>query len=151
MRLDRTKETTGERSRASRPRALAIVLAVGILQGGCAPVSSDPGHDADALARQLLSFTLPIQHAAGEASFERWCVSCHGPRGAGSAVGPPLVHRVYRPAHHGDAAFRLAVSRGVRAHHWTYGDMPPVPEVATEEIEAIVGYLRWLQRQVGIE
>ncbi|MDH3223897.1 MAG: cytochrome c, partial [Gemmatimonadota bacterium] len=87
----------------------------------------------------------------GESSFERWCVSCHGPRGAGSAVGPPLVHRVYRPAHHGDAAFRLAVTRGVRAHHWTYGDMPPVPEVASDEADAIVDYLRWLQRQVGIE
>ncbi|NNM34672.1 MAG: cytochrome c [Gemmatimonadetes bacterium] len=133
------------------PVGASITAGLALFSFGCGPPNADPNHDAARLARELNQFSLPAEHEAGEQTFTRFCVSCHGPRGAGSDVGPPLVHRVYRPAHHGDAAFRLAVSRGVRAHHWTFGDMPPVPQVPPEEIDAVVAYLRWLQRQVGIE
>ena len=118
---------------------------------GCGAPNADPDHDATALAAQLGTLSLPAEHQAAEATFEQWCVSCHGSRGSGSDVGPPLVHVVYRPAHHADAAFRLAVTRGVRAHHWTFGDMPPVPDLPPERIDPVVEYLRWLQREVGIE
>lgn len=122
-----------------------------LLLMGCGPPNADPDHDAARLARELGQLSLPAELEVGEESFNQRCLSCHGTRGAGSDVGPPLVHRVYRPAHHGDAAFRLAISRGVRAHHWTFGDMPAVPDVPPAEVDALVEYLRWLQRQVGIE
>ncbi|MGH7317985.1 MAG: c-type cytochrome, partial [Candidatus Rokuibacteriota bacterium] len=64
---------------------------------------------------------------------------------------PPLVHRIYRAAHHADVAFELAVRRGVRAHHWRFGDMPPEPAVARVEIVQITRYVRELQRANGIE
>jgi hypothetical protein len=70
---------------------------------------------------------------------------------AGSAVGPTLVHRVYQPGHHADVAFELAVRRGVPAHHWRFGDMPPQPAVAPTEIAQITRYVRELQRANGIE
>jgi hypothetical protein len=61
------------------------------------------------------------------------------------------VNRVYAPNHHADFAFLLAVEQGVRAHHWGFGDMPPVPGVSREEAMEITAYVRWLQREVGIE
>ena len=74
-----------------------------------------------------------------------------GPAGDGTTQGPPLVHIIYEPNHHADVAFLLAARNGVQAHHWRFGDMPPVPGVTDEIVLEIVGYIRWLQRQVGIE
>ena len=87
----------------------------------------------------------------GQAAYDRHCAECHGPDAAGSEEGPPLVHPIYRPAHHGDVAFALAVQRGVLAHHWRFGDMPAQPEVREDEIAAITRYVRELQVANGIE
>lgn len=95
--------------------------------------------------------TLSPAAEAGRAAYDRRCLQCHGPHGAGSAAGPPLVHRVYRSAHHADVAFALAVRRGVRAHHWRFGDMPPQVDAPPEEVEAITRYIRELQRRNGID
>lgn len=94
---------------------------------------------------------LPAELATGRATFHARCATCHGFRATGSGRGPPLAHPVYRPAHHADAAFRLAVANGVRAHHWSYGDMPPVAGVEPAAVERIIAYVRWLQRQAGID
>jgi len=88
---------------------------------------------------------------AGADVFDRRCSTCHGRNAAGSSAGPPLVHRVYRSAHHADVAFALAIQRGVRSHHWKLGDMPPQPGLSAREIETIVRYVRELQRANGIE
>ena len=95
--------------------------------------------------------TSPPEVAQGKALFVENCSVCHGPAGDGTTQGPPLVHIIYEPSHHADAAFILAARNGVRAHHWRFGDMPPLPDVAEETVLEIVGYIRWLQRQVGIE
>ena len=87
---------------------------------------------------------------AGREVFAWRCAQCHGAHGGGGA-GPPLVHPIYRPAHHADVAFNLAVARGVRAHHWRLGDMPPQPDVGPAEIAAITRYVRELQAANGIE
>lgn len=78
------------------------------------------------------------------------CAACHGGRADGTDVGPPLVHRLYVPGHHSDAAFQSAVKNGVFAHHWDFGDMPAVAGVSEEEVAAIVGYVRGLQREAGL-
>ena len=82
---------------------------------------------------------------------DRRCSTCHGRNAAGSGAGPPLVHRIYRPAHHADVAFALAIQRGVRSHHWKFGDMPPQPGLSAREVETLVRYVRELQRANGIE
>ena len=87
---------------------------------------------------------------AGKSLFARHCMRCHGPEARGTRIGPPLVHRIYEPSHHADAAFFLAVKRGVRSHHWKFGDMPPVPGLGPEEVALIVKYVRRLQRAAGI-
>ena len=86
----------------------------------------------------------------GKSLFSRNCMRCHGPEAKGTRIGPPLVHKYYEPSHHGDGAFFLAVTRGVKSHHWKFGDMQPVPGVAPEEVALIVQYVRWLQRKAGI-
>jgi hypothetical protein len=60
------------------------------------------------------------------------------------------VHRIYDPGHHADEAFLLAVRRGVRAHHWQFGDMPAVSAVSPDEVKLIIAYVRDLQKRAGI-
>jgi hypothetical protein len=64
--------------------------------------------------------------------------------------GPPLPWKIYAPSHPGNASFSQAVQQGVRAHHWRYGHMPPIPEVTPEEVIQVIAYTRWLQQQVGL-
>ncbi|WP_274626824.1 c-type cytochrome [Arvimicrobium flavum] len=87
----------------------------------------------------------------GEKAFDAVCAACHGENAAGTEVGPPLVHRIYEPSHHGDQAFELAVANGVRAHHWKFGNMPPQPGLTKADVATIVAYVRELQRANGID
>jgi mono/diheme cytochrome c family protein len=103
-----------------------------------------------AYAAALASIETPPDLTAGETLFDTHCSACHGGKALGTDAGPPLVHIVYEPGHHADAAFVLAVQRGVRAHHWRFGDMPPLPAVSPEQTGEIIRYVRFLQRQVGI-
>lgn len=89
--------------------------------------------------------------AAGKALFEKNCASCHGVGLNGTDKGPPFLHRVYLPSHHGDVAFQLAAKNGVRAHHWKFGDMEPVKGVTPDDVAHITAYVRTRQRQAGIK
>jgi cytochrome c len=93
---------------------------------------------------------LSAQATSGEAAFNENCVACHGDNASGSDQGPPLIHNIYNPGHHADAAFFMAASRGVRAHHWPYGSMPPQPQVSRNQMIDIVRYIRELQAANGI-
>lgn len=106
--------------------------------------------DADAVIVVALP-PLSAVAEAGRTAYDRLCAQCHGVHGGGSTTGPALVHPVYRPVHHADVAFKLAVRRGVRAHHWRFGDMPPQGDIGADDLEAIVQYIRELQRANGIE
>jgi mono/diheme cytochrome c family protein len=94
---------------------------------------------------------IPAEYTGGATAFAANCASCHGEFARGTDVGPPLVHPYYVPSHHADVAFRFAVQRGVAAHHWGFGDMPAQPQVTEQELDAIVPYVRWLQREAGIQ
>ena len=78
------------------------------------------------------------------------CRQCHGTGLAGTNRGPPLVHEIYRPGHHPDAAFITAVRIGVRRHHWDFGNMPPVPDLSDAELAAIIQFIREEQAQAGV-
>jgi len=96
--------------------------------------------------------TLSAPAYFGQIAFERACASCHGTNGAGgTGKGPPLIHPIYEPGHHGDTAFLRAAMAGVQAHHWNFGDMPPVEGITDETVALIVAYVRELQRANGIE
>ena len=87
----------------------------------------------------------------GKFAFENKCSACHGINAAGTDTGPPLIHNLYRPGHHGDAAFSAAAANGVVAHHWRFGDMPRVPGGVPEtDMRWIVQYIRELQQANGV-
>ena len=87
----------------------------------------------------------------GKMGFDAKCAACHGTNAAGvQGSGPPLVHKIYEPGHHGDMSFFLAVRRGTRSHHWRFGDMPPVEGLTESDVANIVAYVRALQRENGI-
>lgn len=93
--------------------------------------------------------------ANGKKLFDKHCAACHGSdlkgNDKGDKKGPPLLHKIYEPSHHGDAAFQLAAKNGVRAHHWPFGDMAPVPQVTPDDVAHITAYVRAEQRKVGIQ
>jgi len=86
----------------------------------------------------------------GRVLYQKNCAVCHGVDLKGSDKGPSFLHRVYEPSHHGDIAFQLAAKNGVRAHHWQFGDMKPVPAVTPDEVAHITAYIRAAQRKAGI-
>jgi mono/diheme cytochrome c family protein len=102
----------------------------------------------------IVAVTVPAldgNTALGAQIFNAKCAACHGENAAGShGNGPPLVHKIYEPGHHGDAAFLLAVQNGVTAHHWRFGNMAPVEGLTRGDVASIVAYVRTLQRANGI-
>lgn len=116
-------------------RQLAVIFALGLIVS-IIPVSSSNGADTAAI---------------GAASFDAYCSKCHGLKGVGTDKGPPLVHKIYEPNHHSDMSFRWAAERGVVAHHWTFGNMPKVAGIKPDEVEAVIKYVRQLQRDAGIQ
>lgn len=104
-----------------------------------------------AMAQVVLPEMLSENAEIGKVAFEAKCAVCHGANAAGQdGVAPPLVHKIYEPSHHGDAAFLLAAKNGVRAHHWRFGNMPPVEGVTDGDVKMITAYVRELQRANGI-
>lgn len=122
-----------------------IIVGVGFILGGVYLTRQ---------AQQEVTVVVPElspEATVGMTAFETYCFECHGKNAAGTDKGPPLVHPVYRPAHHGDFSFVRAVTNGVPQHHWLFGSMPPQPQVSRQEIDQIIVYLRELQRANGIE
>lgn len=90
---------------------------------------------------------IPFKYAEGQVLFDENCSACHGVKLTGSDQGPPLIHGFYKPSHHGDAAFYRAALKGVRAHHWNFGDMPAVVGMTKQKMDSIVPYIRYIQTQ----
>lgn len=97
-----------------------------------------PAHDLSERAR------------AGEELFNANCQACHGPDASGTEQGPTFLSRIYHPGHHADFSFVNAVRGGVRAHHWSFGDMPAVPGLSDDEVQQVICYVRELQRAGGL-
>jgi len=135
-------------------RSCTVVLISAAAMAAC-DAGSEAGAErsADEIRALLpeVAEAAPAQVTGGKTLFEQFCSVCHGPVADGTEQGPPLAHRIYEPSHHGDAAFMLAVRIGVRAHHWRFGDMEPLPQVTDDMVREILAYVRWLQRQVGID
>ncbi|MBO6604565.1 MAG: c-type cytochrome [Roseicyclus sp.] len=142
----------------------AIVLIAGIAGAGwwlSSPKAGDPGSPAQqetaaiAQGAPMVEVRLPDSLSGraqiGQRAFEVTCAVCHsGNAAAREGIAPPLVHRIYEPGHHADEAFQRAVQYGVRAHHWEFGNMPPVEGVTRADVMAITVYIRELQRANGI-
>ncbi|MFG6584057.1 c-type cytochrome [Sulfitobacter sp. 1A12779] len=131
--------------------AAALVFAGGHIwwQAEEAPA---PAASGAAMVKVTVPESLSGPAQIGAQAFEAQCAACHGGNAAGrEGVGPPLIHKIYEPSHHGDASFMVAATNGVRQHHWSFGNMPPVEGIAPAEVESIVTYVREVQRANGID
>lgn len=135
--------------------AAAAIAVVYWLSNGDGDTASSDATKARPNGAPMVQITLPETLSAnaefGKRAFDAKCADCHGANAAGQdGVAPPLVHKIYEPSHHGDAAFLLAAKNGVRAHHWRFGSMPAVEGVTDGDVKMIVAYVRELQRANGI-
>ncbi|NOY16945.1 MAG: cytochrome c [Gammaproteobacteria bacterium] len=126
--------------------ALLTILSLSVLLASCEQDSQDrrglpriPGPDFKADAQ------------SGKVLFSANCAKCHGVNLRGTNNGPPFLNKAYRPGHHGDMAFHLAVSTGVRQHHWKFGDMPVIAGLSGENVANIIAYVRREQKKAGIK
>ena len=88
----------------------------------------------------------------GKRIFEAKCASCHGQNAVGQkGIAPPLIHKFYEPSHHGNESIQRAVALGVPAHHWPFGDMPPIEGLTRGDVSTVISYIRELQRANGIK
>lgn len=81
---------------------------------------------------------------------EATCATCHGADLRGTSMGPSFLDAIYAPNHHPDVAFHAAVKNGVQPHHWAFGPMPPLPHLDTDDVDAIIAFVRDAQRKAGI-
>lgn len=146
-----------------KQKILMGVIALGVAGGAYVltrpdaptpPPTNEASADTD--GAPLVSVTLPdtlsSEAQIGKTAFDAVCADCHGDNAAGrDGYGPPLIHKVYEPSHHGDMAFQLAVQRGVPAHHWSFGNMPPQDGLTQGDVKAITTYVREVQRANGIQ
>ena len=134
----------------SLPRRLSLLAPLGVaaLVASLALVAACGG-DEDTPPVVTPGATPPAT-LDGETLFRQSCAVCHGIDLQGTNQGPPFLDRVYHPNHHSDAAFRLAVQRGVIAHHWRFGNMPKIEGLSDEQVEAIIAYVRQQQQLAGL-
>jgi mono/diheme cytochrome c family protein len=121
---------------------LALIMAIFVVACGSG--------GATAQSKQANAVPVPTEFTKGEQLFSANCAICHGEQARGTPQGPPLVNKIYEPSHHPDITFLMAVRGGVRQHHWQFGNMLPLPAVTDEQVKDITAYIRWLQRQAGI-
>jgi len=138
--------------RTARVGAVAVLTVVTILLfaacgGGVeedyAATQTHEAHDSASTA--VIAGEHSETGLAGKKLFAANCTQCHGENAMGTNQGPPLVHVIYEPGHHGNASFVIAVARGVRAHHWDFGNMPAVEGLSIDEISQVICYVRELQ------
>ena len=114
-------------------------------------MTSGPKDPPEELSENALQVVHSSQGRKGKILFKENCVECHGKDALGTDKGPTFIHKIYEPDHHGDMAFLYAIQRGVKAHHWPFGDMAPIAkELSDREIAYIVRYVRELQKANGI-
>ena len=136
-----------------RPAFIPVVvalLALTLALAGCAGGDGDDGGGIAGNSGNGAGAALSAKARQGEIAFNARCAVCHGANAVGTGLGPPLAHRIYEPGHHQDFAIRSAIRNGVAAHHWQFGDMPPVPGVSDADVAAIICYVRAVQRDAGI-
>ena len=99
---------------------LAVVFALGVaVYIALRQEGADVAEAVDGAGGAIVQVSLPAELSPdaeiGKRVFEARCAACHGKNAGGvEGSGPPLVHVIYEPSHHGDASFLLAVRNGVR-------------------------------------
>ncbi len=126
------------------------VLVVGALLGGLYVMFAGGGNNRPTSRASVIIPSLGPVATEGQQLFRQNCAACHGENAGGTRQGPPLIHKYYRPGHHADGAFYRAAALGVRAHHWRFGNMPPIGTVTQNDVSKIIAFVREVQKANGI-
>ncbi len=132
------------------PLLWLVVVVLGVGTYAIWPEKPEPVGTGPAMVEVRVPELTALQKE-GQQAFEAKCSKCHGLNAAGQGgVAPPLIHKIYEPSHHGDAAIARAARMGAQQHHWPFGDMPAVAGITDAEISVITAYIRAVQRANGI-
>ena len=124
-------------------RTGALIMLTGVLIVGCSANDTAESLDGDSAVN--------VAGGLGSEVYAESCASCHGADLRGTDKGPSQLSIVYEPNHHPDDAYRSAIANGTPQHHWPFGDMPPVEGLTTEEVEAVIAFIRAEQARQGFE
>ena len=145
-----SKQSAGIPRRLRRGRLCSLIFGLVVVTMAFALATACAEPEQPAPVNNGSTANKSPEYLAGQKLFAANCAQCHGENAAGTDLGPPLIHQVYEPNHHPDFAFHAAVNRGVRQHHWYFGDMAPLPHLTEPEVDQIICYIRTLQRDAGI-
>jgi mono/diheme cytochrome c family protein len=134
-----------------RSKSSVASVAVGVLALVGSACGTDGDDDAATDTTESTASAPRFEGTDGAELYAAACASCHGADLRGTDRGPSHLSEVYEPSHHPDESFIAAANVGVRAHHWNFGDMPPVKGLTDEQLEAIVAYVRSVQEREGFE
>jgi mono/diheme cytochrome c family protein len=123
-----------------RTATLCVTVVLGLVIAGCA---TSAGEATTTVAAELVE--------GGRVLYDANCAACHGSDLRGTDRGPSHLSIVYESDHHADIAFLLAVRNGAAAHHWSFGDMPPIDGLSDDDVTAITAYVRAVQGREGFE
>jgi mono/diheme cytochrome c family protein len=141
------REREAARAAASRRRKLASLIGgvvVVVFAGVVLVVVLAGGDDKPAAS------TPEARLAQGVELFQANCATCHGQDLQGTFVGPPLLHEIYAPDQLTDDDIRAAVANGVTPKNWNFSGMPAFPNLDTDDVEALIAYVRSSQRAAGL-
>lgn len=80
------------------------------------------------------------------------CAECHGVDGTGgSKKGPPMLHPMYREAVYPDYHFKRVVREGKAEKNWRFGPMPAIPDISDDDLDAVVAFVREVQKATNVE
>ena len=131
-------------------KKIAPLLIIAMLIGGLFVMFSGGSGKRISVGIDVKMPALSPVATSGQQIFKLNCSRCHGEQAGGTVQGPPLIHKYYEPNHHGDGAFHRAATMGVRAHHWRFGNMPPIRTVTTQDVDKIIAFVREVQKANGI-
>lgn len=142
------RERQADRATAARRRKLAVwagvvvvaVVAVVVV----VVVVAGSGDDEPAAS------TPEARLAQGVEVFDANCATCHGEDLLGTFVGPPLLHEIYAPDRLADDDIRAAIANGVTPKNWDFSGMPAFPGLSTDDVDALIEYIRSSQRAAGL-
>ena len=135
-----------------RAAVLAAALALATTAAACGGDDEAATGDGDAPASTAgpgVGGTADL--AQGEEVYQANCARCHGEDLRGTDQGPSQLSVVYEPSHHSDQSYVAAITQGSPAHHWDFGDMPPVEGLDQDEMASVIAYIRSVQEAEGFD
>jgi mono/diheme cytochrome c family protein len=126
---------------------LVITMLMAVILTAC---GGDPASEPDGAASSAVAVNAELL-GQGRIAYRKYCVQCHGYSGKGD--GTSAAHLTPPPRDHTNAELMDPISDEVIAETVRYGgasrgypNMPAFPQVTTDELVALVAYVRSLSR-----